>query len=217
MNTPGRTVYNKDPLDQAEDDFYVLKEFCGGLTDRIEQERDADIRDIQASIDAIENDINGLKAATDKAYKDMLRGCRRECIRMAMEKDGICSLTPIQIAESTSKEDLNDGLLGLAVWFNGQTTYTQAIEKNQAVDPTKVCSKMLLKPECLAEVNKSGVPDCENSIAWLAAKKELDDANKQLAELKAKQSAYAKNSTSTSCTVASARDAAKPHWNTCST
>jgi len=44
---PGRTVYNKDPLAQAEDDFYILKDFCGGLTDRIEQ-RDADIRDIQA-------------------------------------------------------------------------------------------------------------------------------------------------------------------------
>ena len=212
----GGTVYRTDPAVQARIDFDALKDFCGGLNDRIADRDDAQ-KDVQAQIDAINASLPGLQAAADRAYKSAMTGCRKDCLRMAITKDGTCSLPPEKIAEMVSKEDLNNKLLGVDIYFGGQSKYIEFINGNQNPDTSKVCSKIMMKAECKAEIVKAGaIADCEESVAWLAALKALDDAQKQIADLKARQSGYARNSSGRSCTITTAADTRKPQWDTCS-
>jgi hypothetical protein len=211
-NRPSST-YRDDPRVQAQVDFDMLKDFCGGLEDRI-IDRDQAIKDIDAQIAEI--DEVALKNAEQKAYRDMLKGCRHNCIELAMVKDGVCSLDKKAMASVVSKEDLDHGLLGLGAWFGAQSAEGSWVATSQpTIDPTKICTKILGKPECKAEIVKSGLGDCPESVAWLAALKELTDAQLAIRELKAKQSTYAKNSTK-GCNVSSAADVDSAHWDNCS-
>ncbi len=199
--------------EEARADFYTLKDFCGGLTDKI-LDRDAAIKDVQAQIDAI--DLAALQAAEKKAYNDMLKGCRRDCLKLAMVKDGVCALTPDKLAEVVSKKDLQNKLLGVDVWFGGQTKYIEYIHNAVSVNPTEACSAMLQNPICKLDTIKNGFTSCKEGIQWVQALNNEQDTQKQIAELKAKQSIYAKNSVIESCVVRFAADVKKPYWDTCS-
>ena len=197
-----------------QDDFDDLNDFCGNLPDMI-TDRQNKIDDLNAQIAAF--NISDLQKAEADARAKMQSGCRRDCLKLAMAKDGACKLDPDKIAEVVSKEDLNDKLLGVDVYFGGQSRFTDYINGVASVDPIKACQKILAKKECLDQVMKTGLADCEASKDWIAALNALEDGKKQLAQLKANLDTMSRNTTDKSCRVTSAVDVRRPHWNSCGT
>jgi hypothetical protein len=200
-----------------QDDFDDLNDFCGNLPDMI-SDRQKQIDDLNADIASF--NLSDLQKAEQSARASMLTGCRQDCAKLAMSKDGACKLDPSEIGRSLSKEDLNDAWFGpvvISYYGDEQKAAIAKIGSVATVDPVLMCQKILAKPGCIDYVKKSGLNGCAAATDWIAALNALKDGEAKLAQLKANADTMGRTTSDKSCRVTSAIDTRRPQWNSCST